>query len=434
MNLAMLKNRALHLFGLSVVSQMVLSLTSFVAGVLLIRYTSDHDYGYYVLAQSGVLLALTVCGAWVSGPLSVLAPKRAEPRRRAMLGRVEMDARRMLILIAPVGLAITLGAGGFHLVGVEEFWIMMAAGLAMMMVMYREVLKTTLLIESDMKAVFRSDMAYAVGLLLMVGLACTHHVPAGPTAVLGFALGATLAAAIAYHAVTRQHGGWVRTPDPESLGKTPWEEMRPLAIWSTLGATIYWLFGQGYNSVLAIKLDAAAVAAVAAVRLLMMPTYVLTMGVQSLMLPTAARWLHEHGLGLVVRRLLLAIAVLMVMNLCYFAVLWLWRDWITDHVLKKTIPQRDTMILLWLTISVLFLVRDLLQNALLALGAFRPLAVLSAVGATAALGTMWIAIDHVGMIGALYGLIVGEAVNLVGLVGMLWLAFARQARPRPASG
>lgn len=432
MNLSALKNKMLRMFGLSVISQVMLSLTSFAAGILMIRYTSDSDYGYYVLAQSAVLLAVTITGAWVVGPLAVLASKRDELAQRAMIGRVEQDQRRWLLWLAPVGLVLTLVAGATGLLDAKQFWVVMAAGLGMLFTMHRDLLRVMLMIQSNLKPVFWADMFYAGSLLLMVGLACLHFLPPAPVAVFGFALGSLLAALFGYRAIAR-NPGWLRNPACETLEKTPWQEMRPLAVWSTVGAVIYWLFAQGYNTVLAIHLDAAAVAAVGTIRLLLMPTYVLTMGVQSLLIPTASRWLHEHGLSVVIKRLSLAVAGILLLNLAYFAVLWPMRDWVSIHVLNKIVPHRDEMILLWAVTASLFVLRDIFQAALLALEAFKPLAWLSAFGAAAALSTMWVAIDHVGMVGALWGLIVGEAVNLTGTLVLLYLASARARRARVAA-
>ena len=69
--------------------------------------------------------------------------------------------------------------------------------------------------------------------------------------------------------------------------------MRPLAIWATIGAMTYWIYNQSYNYVLASRIDLTAVADVNAARLLLMPTIVLTVGVKTLLVPTAAAWLAE---------------------------------------------------------------------------------------------------------------------------------------------
>ncbi len=47
--------RLLRLFSTAVVDQVVLSGASFLVGFLLIRRTSDFDYGMFVLVQSAII-------------------------------------------------------------------------------------------------------------------------------------------------------------------------------------------------------------------------------------------------------------------------------------------------------------------------------------------------------------------------------------------
>src|ERR1700688_2249671 len=99
--------RVVQFFGSGVLDQIVLSGASFFAGLLLIRFASDAAYGQYVLAQSAILLFLSAQGAWMSGPASVVAPRKAPPERRLMVGSLASSQRKFLgtlepaLLIAP---------------------------------------------------------------------------------------------------------------------------------------------------------------------------------------------------------------------------------------------------------------------------------------------------------------------------------------------
>ena len=95
----------------------------------------------------------------------------------------------------------------------------------------------------------------------------------------------------------RQHG-WLDAP-----ASPYWQQMRPLGIWTTAGAVIYWVHNQSYNYVLAVQTDLEAVAHANAARLMLMPTVLMLVGVSSLLMPLAAGWLHREGLPVVLRRL-----------------------------------------------------------------------------------------------------------------------------------
>ena len=88
------RKRLLKLFSTAVTSQILLSGTSFLVSLLLIRYSSDTDYGLFILAQSAILLAITAQSSWMTGPLIGMAGQRQpEPRRAqaAGLGRPGRD-------------------------------------------------------------------------------------------------------------------------------------------------------------------------------------------------------------------------------------------------------------------------------------------------------------------------------------------------------
>ncbi|TAL57463.1 MAG: hypothetical protein EPN84_13675, partial [Legionella sp.] len=79
------KARWVKLFSSAVIDQAALSAANFLVGLLLIRHTSDADYGHYVLGFSTLLLLTGMQGAYIGGPLSVLAPRKTPEQRRLML-------------------------------------------------------------------------------------------------------------------------------------------------------------------------------------------------------------------------------------------------------------------------------------------------------------------------------------------------------------
>lgn len=151
-----------------------------------------------------------------------------------MLSRVERDLRKCLVLIALPGLLVAMVLGGTGLSVKKGLYVAAIAGIAILLAMHREVLRTMLLIRADARLVFHADIGYALCLLLAVSLACQHPLPAAPTAVTGFLAAAGLASIIAYRALVPE----LVDPARESAGtqpdaQSPWLEMRSLAIWSS---------------------------------------------------------------------------------------------------------------------------------------------------------------------------------------------------------
>ena len=194
-----------------------------------------------------------------------------------------------------------------------------------------------------------------------------------------------------------------------------------------MGAVIYWLFAQSYNYVLATRLDLTAVTNVNAARLVLMPVFVFTTGINNLLLPAAANWLATSGLPGMLRKLaVLGIGILGI-DLLYFGAAWRLRHWLIGDLMHKTIEDQDRLLILWAGVAVIFLLRELLQAPLFALNRVRSMAWLIGISAVFSLAVMWHGIDLWGAAAVLIGQVVGECINLAGLAWLLW----KQAVPKP---
>ena len=199
--------------------------------------------------------------------------------------------------------------------------------------------------------------------------------------------------------------------------------------WSLVGAIIYWAFTQSYSFLLAGRLGLSAVADVNAIRLMLMPAILLTVGVMSLLGPTAATWHAEAGLALLLRRLVGFFVGIGLLDLIYLAALWACRDWLLGTVLRKHVSQADELLTLWTLVAIIALAREILQVALLVLGKAKAMAKLVALSAIAALLVSWFGVAWWGAPAVLIGTVVGELVNLAGLGILLRKEYREQSAP-----
>jgi O-antigen/teichoic acid export membrane protein len=204
-------------------------------------------------------------------------------------------------------------------------------------------------------------------------------------------------------------------------------EVAPLAAWSTAGAAIHWAFSQGYIYLAAGTLDLTAVAAIAATRLLLMPVNLLSAGIGTMMLPLTAGWLHHHSAVFALRRLGAFALGLACAAVCYFAVLWVARDWIFTVLLQKQFAHRDALLLLWGLAFLPMVIRDQLLYLLVARQRFHQLTSLAFIGAAASLVAGYLCMVRFGVLGAPLGVLVGELINLAGIVV---LALRQLGRPQ----
>ena len=415
-----LAQRSLRLFSSSVMDQVVLSGTNLLFGFVLIRFAGDDDYALYVLVQSTMLLLVGMQASFLLQPLAVLTPRLPLEERFKTITAVKETQRRLLRWIALAALAIPLIGYVTGLWSALMGMVLATGVLAVWAALRREYLRTVLLMYSRPIDLLGADSIYAGIALLGLAIAVLN----GKHAVVGTTLALSVAGwfgASAAHRSLAKEPGWQQGGTVNN-----WPEMRRMGVWALTGATIYWFLGQSYSYILATRLNLQAVADVNATRLLLMPAIVVTVGVVSLLGPTAATWYSQIGSRALVRRLLNVLLAVALLEILYFVFIWVGREWIIANVLHKQIHDRDLLLLLWGGVATIALVRDVLQCALIAMGHLKSLAGQVGVSAAVAIFIMWFGTDWWGASAVLIGQIVGELINLGGILLLLG-RYTRQA-------
>ncbi len=411
-----------RLLSSAVISQALLSAASFAIGLILIRNTSDTQYGYYILASNAIILLVSLQNAFFNPPLAIRMNRLDLPGRSALVGGLYREQRRIIPAIGAITILIASGLWYARVLDIHIGLLVIVTVAAALAILRREYFRMVLFAHRRPNDVLRTDIFYAVLMVSGVYISTLSSAPA-VTAVFMLSLAAVASGILLSQALHRY--------EPWNIHgkKGILREIAPLAVWSTAGAAIHWTFSQGYIYLVAGTLNLTAVAAIAATRLLLMPVNLLSTGIGSLMLPLASGWLHRHGAPLLWHRLCQFALGLAVATVFYFTILWLFRDWIFTVILKRQFAQRDELLLLWGIVFLLIVVRDQLVYFLAAQGRFRILTLLTLVSAALSLATSYWAMLRLGVVGALLGILVGELINVVGIV---FLSFRKTPHPLTA--
>jgi len=208
--------------------------------------------------------------------------------------------------------------------------------------------------------------------------------------------------------------------------------MAPFGTWAVIGAAIHWAFAQGFIYIVAGTLGVTAVATISATRLLLMPVNLMASGLGSMTFPTVSRWLQHHPVNDVFKRLSLLAAGIAALGGLYVLIMWIFRDWIFTYVTKGQFEHRDTLLLLWSAVFLLMAVRDQMLYLPAACGRYRIMAWLTLATAIVSLLTCYICVRLFGVVGALIGVLAGEAFNILGFV-CLSLREISIARPKAST-
>ena len=398
-----------RLLSSAVISQALLSAASFAIGLILIRSTTDLQYGYYILASNAILLLISLQNAFFNPPLAIRMNRLGRLGRGELVGGLYREQRRIFPALGAITVVIALGLWYAQVLNAHTGPLVLATVAAALAILHREYFRMVLFAHRRPYDVLRTDMIYVV--LMVAGVFVATLTPAPAVIAVSTLSLAALASGVLLARTLYRYEPWDVQGTQGIL-----REIAPLAVWSTAGAAIHWTFSQGYIYLVAGTLDVAAVAAIAATRLLMMPVNLLSTGIGSLMLPLASSWLHQHGATVLWRRLCLFAFGLAMVTLCYFTVLWLLRDWIFSVVLKKQFAQRDELLMLWGVIFLMIVVRDQLVYLLAAQARFRVLTLLTLVSAVISLAISYWGMLQYGVAGALLGILIGELINVIGVV------------------
>jgi len=413
------------MFGTAIMTQAMLSAASLLVGLILIRGTPEVQYGYYILVTNAVLLLSGLQNGFIQPAMVTRLARFDLAARRDLIGGLYREQRRLLPVAATLTAIVIAALCATGALSLQTGLLLLAGTAAVLATLYREFFRMVLLGYRRPMDVFRADALYVC--LLVAGAVCATFTPAPATVAAATLSGAAIMGSLPLNRALWRHEAWNIEGARGIL-----LEIAPLAAWSASGAAIHWTFSQGYNYLVAGTLSVAAVAAVAGTRLMMMPINLLSTGICTLMLPTTAAWLQHHKPRRVFRRLVLFAIAVALLSIIYLAVMWLLRDWIFDHLLHKHFQQRDLLLRLWSVIFVLMVCRDQLIHLLVVRQRFRTLASLTLACAVLSLMVSYYAMLRIGVAGALVGVLVGELINVLGILGLSYRESGRDGAMQAA--
>jgi len=415
----------LQMISSAVLSQAVLSAGNFIVGLMLIRLTPHAQYAYYVLIITAVQLLAGLQLAFIQPSLVRCLAVADRAARREFVGGAYREQRRRLLFVTAAAVVLLLGLWYFNVVESSMVPLVFAAIFAALSTLYREYFRMVLLAYRIPLQALKVDIFYIIVLCAGAYLATRTAAPA-MIAALTLGLAAAVGGWLLSHMVWR-HEGWDIHGAPRVFA-----EMAPLGTWAVIGAAIHWTFSQGFIYIVAGTLGVSAVATISATRLLLMPVNLVSSGLGSMTFPTVSRWLRHQPVRDVFKRLSWLAAGIAGLGALYVIVMWFFRDWIFAHVTKGQFEHRDTLLLLWSVVFLFMAVRDQMLFLPSACGQYRIMAWLTLATAIFSLVTCYACMRLFGVVGALVGVLAGEAFNVMGFIALSLREIARAGPQEPA--
>jgi O-antigen/teichoic acid export membrane protein len=142
-------------------------------------------------------------------------------------------------------------------------------------------------------------------------------------------------------------------------------------------------------------------------------------GISQLLLPMASGWQERNGTHEVASRMTLIGALIFGAALCYFGLIWTLRTWIVASVLHRQVVSLDPLMLMWGAAFAVSTLRTFGMVVLQVQERFAPLVFLALVSTSSSLILCRWGITHYGAVGSVLGIILGESVDLFGIIWLI---------------
>lgn len=274
-------------FGIA--DQGVLSLTSFLVGVWLIRTTGKNEYGFYLAGTSAYLYVMGLQNALITTQMTVLAPFKGDGERDGFCGALLKG--QWLLFFIPLCLLATV-AFGLDAAGIGRTDTLLLTGTVAVIspgILSREFFRSYLFQRQAPHLVLAIDLLFCA--LWLGGMTAGRFLFPAHLHLLALAASgmASLLAALAASRLSPLPLGGGLDPALSALGDA-WRGGR----WALAGMTVTWLQDQSYIYLLGMLAGVGASAEAGAARLLLVPATLIQVGAFRVLMP---RWVRLRRLG-----------------------------------------------------------------------------------------------------------------------------------------
>ena len=395
---------------LAIGDQGLLSLLSFIAGALFVRYGTKTEFADYALVVSALTLASSFQAAGLTTPLTSLAAQ-LKPGARASFCRGFSRLNIILAVLCAVVVAVC-----FSLLPIardQSLFLALACAFAVGGLWVREFQRTELYLHDLVRLALRTTaLSVLVSLSIIAVLLGAGHPMTAELALVAFATGSVLAAVLGTRANVSSNG-------PATTVAEAAAALAPYAKWSLPWTALTWLQNGAFAFIAGVVVSHEAIADVSAGRLLLAPIGLVIAGWARVYLPQAGAEIGSANIQRAWRlttQSAIALGGIVVLygggaTLAYHSVL--------SAVLPDGYRQLGVLVLAWGVYFLANVLRGVGTSALLTMGRFRTILGITLPGVAVGVASSVVLGGWIGASGVIYGMAIGEGV----VCGGAWRAY-----------
>jgi O-antigen/teichoic acid export membrane protein len=400
--------------GIAAFDQGMLSAVSFAISIILIKYATKVEYGYFSIAFSVLLIFVSIQNAVVNAPLAVLLVTKKGARKNQYAG--SLCYGQFLGIIPGVCLGIA-GIGLLSFFGLDSAKAYVAASVCVgaIGILYRDFLRAYFFAEENPVQALRMDAIYAALFLSLIIVALVLFEIRSSIIFLFMGISGLVVGVL----FTRKRNWHYQIQSVREGYRENWQYGK----WALLGVLVTHTQNYSYLYLLGAMLGSTAVADVSAARLLLMPLALAEMGWSKVVIPHGSKLREQNQLNAFLKNQVLASMIFTLGIVAYVALLLTFFEVLERFLLSNKYAESRDYILLW---GAIFVVRFITLNAsygLQVIKKFDTIAKANFITMLITVGCTYFLIKSNGIEGGLIALIIGGS-----LLGMaLWFYFIRTA-------
>jgi O-antigen/teichoic acid export membrane protein len=392
--------------GFAFIDQIILSASNFLISILIIKQLSKADYGLYALAIALQMFMISVQNAIVTTPLAISYAAKEPNDRPLFLGSLHAGQSRLFIVVA-IGATIALMLAS--LAGVDGTLLLFSACFvfAVAGLLTKEFLRAVFFTLETPGQVLKLDVLQTAGYLALIfAFFYSNHFS---LSVLLLLLGST---SFLVFYVMGLHKQWTTARGSISATYTAnWS----FGKWSLLGVMVTHLQNYSHLYVIGVLLGSSAVADVSASRLLLMPMALLQAAWGKIVLPLGARLQQENKMRQFYRQQVGIAIALVAALLLYVGILKITSASLANFLFTAKYANSMEFIALWGFIFACNFATMSASYGLQVMKKFKLITTMNSFTLVVTLALLYVLAPNWQIRGALWAVLVGEAVLAVSL-------------------
>lgn len=396
--------------AIAFIDQALKSAAGFLVAVVLIKFTSKQEYGYYAIAFPVSLFLIALQNAVVTTPMTVLLAAKNGPDKRRYVRALCWGQLAGIVPVATVALLVVTVAGALGLdmarVGIVAALCASSAGVLLL-----QFLRAYDFAEERPGAVLRADLVQLGVFAALLALAVRIGAASSATTFLF----SGLSCMAAFMLLRRRDLDPVwETADLRAAYAENWQHGR----WALLGVVAVHIQTYSSTYMLGAMAGSLAVADLSAARLLLMPFMLIRQGWAQVSVPHGARLRQDGRMRVYVRGLIGACVTGPAMIVAYAAVLCHLAPLLERILFTDKFDRAFDLVPLWAAVAAAQFIRMNASFGLQVLTQFRLLAMVNTAMMVVTVIAGYVLIRLTGIPGALTAMLLGEGAMAV----LLWAA------------